>query len=216
MMVVQTWLLQTSTTNINLESVYFTDQFNGWAVGWYNTILHTTNGGTDWIFQSNYQQGILLKSIFFIDPMNGFAVGSTGVCLPAGYILRPQMAEVNWVGQLSNTNNELNSVYFVNQNEGWIVGYFGDIIKTTNKGDTWISQLSGIGTGFYDVHFVDNNLVWAVGRWGTFIRQRIVEKLGDFNQVVRMTGYFLCIFNEEKVGPLADLVLFYILLMVAV
>ncbi len=34
-----------------LMSVYFTDNSNGWAVGDNGTILHTTNGGEDWLIR---------------------------------------------------------------------------------------------------------------------------------------------------------------------
>jgi hypothetical protein len=33
----------------NLNSVYFNDSNNGWVVGWNGTILHTTNGGANFV-----------------------------------------------------------------------------------------------------------------------------------------------------------------------
>ena len=44
--------------------------------------------------------------------------------------------------------NDLYSVYFANENEGWAIGKFGTIIKTTNGGQTWVIQPSGMTVWF--------------------------------------------------------------------
>ena len=70
----QDWQAQTSNTDEDLTSVYFTSPQAGWAVGWSGTILHTTNGGQDWQAQtSNTDKD--LTSIYFISPQAGWAVG---------------------------------------------------------------------------------------------------------------------------------------------
>ncbi|MBN2364746.1 MAG: hypothetical protein EH225_01145, partial [Calditrichaeota bacterium] len=56
----------------------------------------------------------------------------------------------------------LDDVFFVNQNEGWIVGSAGSttptvILKTTDAGQTWITQsyiAPGSDTSWADVYFV--------------------------------------------------------------
>ncbi len=48
------WFEQESGTPHILDSVYFTDNTNGWAVGWSGSggkIIHTTDGGTNWAAQ---------------------------------------------------------------------------------------------------------------------------------------------------------------------
>ncbi len=61
----------------SLNSVKFINTTTGWAVGFFGTILRTTNGGTNWISQSS---GITnyLDSVFFTDANTGTAVGSGG------------------------------------------------------------------------------------------------------------------------------------------
>ena len=40
------WIDQENLTSNRLRGVHFTDRHNGWVVGDYGTILHTTNGGS--------------------------------------------------------------------------------------------------------------------------------------------------------------------------
>jgi photosystem II stability/assembly factor-like uncharacterized protein len=42
------WQPQTSETILDLQSVFFTDNNNGWAVGNGGIILHTADGGDTW------------------------------------------------------------------------------------------------------------------------------------------------------------------------
>lgn len=48
-----------------------------------------------------------------------------------------------WFNQTSSVSEILMSVNFVNNTTGWIVGYNGVILKTTNGGLNWNNQVSG-------------------------------------------------------------------------
>ena len=52
----ENWIPQTSWTDYQLSSVYFVDQFTGWAVGDNSTILHTTNGGTTFFEEEEIEE----------------------------------------------------------------------------------------------------------------------------------------------------------------
>jgi len=74
-----------------LQSVHFTDNNTGWAVGPGGTILKTTNGGTNWNSQASgmgtnwnsQTSGTTdwLLSVHFTDNNTGWAVGSGGTIL---------------------------------------------------------------------------------------------------------------------------------------
>ncbi len=50
-----TWLQQESPTTVCLRECVFADTLNGWAMGDSGVILHTSNGGINWILQNqNY------------------------------------------------------------------------------------------------------------------------------------------------------------------
>ena len=43
-------------------------------------------------------------------------------------------ADVIWQSQISGTTNPLHSVYFINEDTGWVVGDNGTILKTSDGG----------------------------------------------------------------------------------
>jgi photosystem II stability/assembly factor-like uncharacterized protein len=49
----QGWEQQVSPTTFDLNRVTFVDTSNGWAVGDSGTIIHTTNGGINWMIQTS-------------------------------------------------------------------------------------------------------------------------------------------------------------------
>jgi len=66
--------VQISRENFSLNSVFFTDDNTGYAVGISGTILKTTNGGADWTSQnSGTNNGF--SSVFFTDANTGYVVG---------------------------------------------------------------------------------------------------------------------------------------------
>lgn len=122
------WLLQSPyPTGNTLSSVDFEDNSTGWAIGWYHTIIKTTNGGTNWAQQTSGTTNYL-ESVEFTDNSNGWVVGSGGI------ILRTTNGGTNWTPQTSGTSNHLSSVHFADNSTGWVVGSGGTILKTTTGG----------------------------------------------------------------------------------
>ncbi len=77
---------------------------------------------------------------------NGFAISQTG-----------------WYQQESGTLNELQSVYFINSNTGWISGNNGTILKTTDSGNNWIPQTSNTDVDLQTVYFLNDNTGFTSG-----------------------------------------------------
>ena len=123
-----------------------------------------------------------LHDVFFVGD-KGWAVGSLGT------ILYTPDAGKTWLIQQSNTDYELEGIFFVDENCGWIVGgkvrnmnrpdfahylrimdsdvgAMGIIIHTEDGGRNWSVQFEGDGRWLYDVHFVDRSHGWAVGGYG--------------------------------------------------
>jgi photosystem II stability/assembly factor-like uncharacterized protein len=73
----------------------------------------------------------------------------------------------SWSQQTSGTTNELRSVHFINENEGWAAGANVTLLHTTDGGGTW-SPVTNTGVdppnGFNAVRMIDQNTVWAGGR----------------------------------------------------
>ena len=72
------WVWQNPLPQGNwLFGVSFTDANNGTAVGWYGTILRTTDGGRNWVLQPSGILGtnIGLYGVSFTDANTGTVVG---------------------------------------------------------------------------------------------------------------------------------------------
>ena len=77
------------------------------------------------------------------------------------------MVEKNGLHRIWGYTDVLNSIYFVNNDTGWVVGYRSwspaPIFKTTNGGNSWFEQTSGTYGELGSVHFIDSNIGWAAG-----------------------------------------------------
>ncbi|MDP1786982.1 YCF48-related protein [Nitrosomonas sp.] len=69
--------------------------------------------------------------------------------------------EYGW--QYVNLNPSLASVYFVNDQQGWAVGFRGTILATQDGGKNWNEQNSNSIASLSSVHFVNDQQGWAVG-----------------------------------------------------
>jgi len=64
---------------------------------------------------------------------------------------------------------DANSVYFYDENTGWITGREGTVARTTDGGASWSSSTVD-SADLLDVTFVDASCGWIVGRGGTIYR----------------------------------------------
>lgn len=160
-----TWYSQ-YIPNCAFMSVDFSDTLNGWIAGiadaggiGESAVFKTTNGGTDWSFQT-FGIFATLHSICFVDQYNGWFCGEGAV------IFHTTDGGDNWNFQSSGTSGHLYSIHFVDQNFGWAVGTAGLIIKTTDGGLNW--ENNSIQPQYYleSVYFVNQNIGWAVGNDG--------------------------------------------------
>jgi hypothetical protein len=67
-------------------------------------------------------------------------------------------------------DNDLESVYFVDDNTGWIVGDQGCILHTNNAGQDWIFQNSDTSSPLSDICFADKNNGCAIGYDGIILK----------------------------------------------
>ena len=70
---------------VTLQDIVFINENEGWVVGDEGLILHTTNGGDDWLEVNSGTAKDLVK-IFFYDSNNGWI--GTGSYSPGGSILK--------------------------------------------------------------------------------------------------------------------------------
>ena len=142
------WIKQNSGTQRPLVSVCFIDLNYGWIVGNYGTILHTTDSGNSWLLQQSPLPYRDFESCQFIDKNKGWIVGEHGA------ILYTTNGGEDWIDisfSCLNTNHH-QSVFFLDQFNGWVVGYGRDnfsnyqasILHTQTGGITFIDDKNNI------------------------------------------------------------------------
>ncbi len=79
-----------------------------------------------------------------------------------GIILLLNAYPQDWMQQQTNTNADLNSIFFINPDLGWAVGSEGTILKTTDGGEIWTLKSSGVTNDLNSVCFTDSLTGFAV------------------------------------------------------
>ena len=77
---------------------------------------------------------------------------------------------VNWFSKVAGTDKNLWAVSFLDENNGWVVGDTGTILRTTNGGENWIQQPAPTSANLFDICFVDSVNGWIVGDYKTILR----------------------------------------------
>ena len=141
-----------------IKSVYFANEFFGWAVGEGTTGLYiTTDGGENWTVG-----GDRYSSVMFIDQYNGWATKDNY----GGGIYKSTNGGITWI-QKSTVRSS--SIFFSDINNGWVVGNGGSILKSTDGGETWATKNSGITNDLNCVKFYDSNFGMCVGNEGIIL-----------------------------------------------
>ncbi|MFH0813053.1 MAG: YCF48-related protein, partial [Pseudomonadota bacterium] len=135
---------------------------HGYAVGYYGTILYSSDGGETWQSQESGTKE-LLTAVAFVDVDYGWIVGSQGV------ILSTSDGGKSWSKQISGTENDLTGVYFLNRMEGWAVGQLHTILRTSDGGKVWEVLSTGEELLLKDVRFLDSKKGFVVGEFGTIL-----------------------------------------------
>ncbi|MGE0887402.1 MAG: YCF48-related protein [Blastocatellales bacterium] len=182
----RTWMIQKIPY---LLSVHFTDLQNGWAVGRNATLLHTTNGGTDWkpveeiqslvglpVESSNYNFGF--RDVYFLDGKHGWLIGNFygraqsnigGLFVTAdggkSWKRIPLTLETQYVSGRF-TPGLLHSVQFTDEMTGTVTGEMKDgesrfffTLRTRDGGKTW-EQFRTPSRATHSTHFLDLDNGW--------------------------------------------------------
>lgn len=140
-------------------------------------IYTTQNGANSFtrIYGGTFSDvGKFLEDIFFYSSNNGWAVGVKG---KNGFLVKTTNGGSSWTEieippVPPETTLTLKALYFINNNEGWIVGgtydtltgkaYGGVIFHTQDGGNSFTLQLHD-SVDLWDVYFIDNQRGWACG-----------------------------------------------------
>jgi hypothetical protein len=152
--------VMTSGVVSNLQSITFPTATEGWLCG-QSVILHFASG--TWHGDQAYPSGTY-NAIYFTDNQKGWAIGTKIIHTTDGQ---------NWIEQTNpdTLGRTLVNVFFLNENEGWIVGNQGLILHTTNGGTTWTVEANGLtNTLLTGVQFTSSTNGYVVGNNKTLLK----------------------------------------------
>jgi photosystem II stability/assembly factor-like uncharacterized protein len=122
----------------------FTDVNNGWIVGKIQSgidpkIFYTTNGRNDWMEVTNIQnpygspfQGI---TVYFLNQNIGWIAIRRVDEQGTSYVVQTTNGGASWTLQSIPCDYNISSIFFIDQNNGWLIGDGGCIAHTTTGGN---------------------------------------------------------------------------------
>jgi photosystem II stability/assembly factor-like uncharacterized protein len=181
-----TWTAQYSASNEDpLGEVYFIDENQGWAVGSMSTIMHTSDGGSNWSFQMS-GTGYEFNDVYFVNPDTGWVVGEDLSIQHYAVIFKTMDGGNTWDFQTFGSDTSFQGIQFVNDSTGWIVGGSNTtavILYTNDGGTTWIPQNPGTSNFLSEFYFTDVNNGWAVGFDGSIVHTSTGGVVGIQNRI---------------------------------
>jgi len=127
------WEYQETGVTKSLISIDFIDENNGFAVGYWGTIIKTEDGGKNWkkVLVDN-SKNFFLTDIYFIDNERGFIIGEFArlmATIDGGKSWKQMLGE--------DLDFMMNGIDFYDGQYGWAVGEFGTVYHSTDSGKTW-------------------------------------------------------------------------------
>jgi photosystem II stability/assembly factor-like uncharacterized protein len=187
------------TTQYPTEAIYMIDENEGYAGGANGRVYRTTDGGENWIAIGSIS--VTLTDIDFATTTQGYCCGDDGAVFSitpqgvenlnsglASNLNGISAASVNnvWIvgaGNIVYYNGTTfdfqtgpvgtyNSIYFIDDDEGWVNGNSGILGHTENGGTTWTPQINPDldRRALYDLFFQNENKGWAVGYDGIILK----------------------------------------------
>lgn len=190
----QDWTTVNSGTNAQFSDIQFTDDKTGYIAGTgSSTLLKTEDGGNNWfpVDVLNTQ----VKRMFFTSANVGYLFNNQS-------FLKTTDGARTWKKGLLNNYNDVNSVYFTDEKNGFLCGSSRTFMRTKNGGDTWenVTLPLGENTNLAKVTFVNSKTGYVLSANGDVLQ---TSDGGDnWKRVSTISSDYItgCYFVDEKTG----------------
>ena len=155
------------------------DQPDLCAMAWSDSVKCLTTGASGYIFNSDnsgqawnevsHGTRAGFRDVFFTDNQTGFVVGYKQA---QAAIYKTTDGGDTWLRMQNDTtiNASLNAVSFADASNGWVVGYWGSLLHSTDAGQTWNPVDPGVQNTWFAVTLQTGKYIWAGGYQAKLIR----------------------------------------------
>jgi len=154
-----TWrrILERKADGPHFERILFMGTNEGWAVS-RDLLLHTDDCGETWAPATE-----LPEKFYYFGPATATASAYYQMQPPTcgASIWRTQNGGVSWTALPSHLpRNDYGTIFFFDQQHGWVAGNYGQAARTGNGGQTWQKQTLPDGGRLSQVQFVSPQTGW--------------------------------------------------------
>ncbi len=155
-----TWNFAMCPSSLDITSIHFINATTGYGFGSGSVYIKTTDAGQTW---NEYSIGVGSVNQYFDADMtangNLHAVGTYGA------MIRSTNSGTSFISQPFVTEHSITDIEFLNVSTGYAVAGFGegDILKTTDAGETWVSQVSSYTLPLYGIAFTSPETGYLAG-----------------------------------------------------
>jgi photosystem II stability/assembly factor-like uncharacterized protein len=157
------WAVQSSNTGHDLNAIHFVDSSYGWAVGADVVVVHTQDGGQNWVVQDLGITTGTFYGVHFISREVGWIVGT------ATRLYRTSDGGTTWIPvSISGIGGAVFDVFFIDANRGWLIAQPGmsspgGFFRTSDGGQSWTSQPIATANLLRNIYFTDSLNGWTTG-----------------------------------------------------
>ncbi len=159
-------------TSATLTAVSFSDARNGWVVGHWGVILHTTDGGETWALQrSDTSVDQPLFSVYFTDAEHGVAAGLWSLLLTTadgGHVWKPVVLKPPPGGKRADRN--LFDIFADHKGSLFISAERGNVLRSDDNGASWSYLNTGYRGSFWTGCALRDGTLLVAGLRGTVYR----------------------------------------------
>jgi photosystem II stability/assembly factor-like uncharacterized protein len=154
------WLSLSLPVSKMLFEIHPVDSNVIYSVGMFETIIKSTNGGTNWQIIRNGTSGNTYYCCYFVNKNTGWISGGA-----EKKILKTTNGGLSFDSIVTSTSGFIQDIYFRDSSVGLYCDDNGAVRKSTNGGYNWFSVNIPVGSYIYDFQnfsFINNLTGWAV------------------------------------------------------
>src|SRR5262249_32697311 len=217
----QTWKPIPDLFKNKIRSVWFVDANEGWALTIDRNILHTTNGGAEWVVQRNAgtveiklpfnrkepvtKQPEQIEQLRFIDNKHGWAWGGgqkNEYAEQPGIFVMTVDGGQYWNEVPYPFDQNVSDIFFLDAKHAWASTFGAGFCRTNDGGLNWERVQTKLPEDvFRSIFFTDPSTGWVAGRSGRIARTtdggKTWQKMWEIRDEFKMRDIF---FIDKKRG----------------